>query len=482
MPYHVKWWWVGSSGKTPSRGDRALSIDRTQDAAVWPVGDDEMAGRIRSHDWSGSPFGPLAAWPQSLRTLVEMSLASPLPIALICGAEQLLLYNDACARLMGDSHPDALGCLAFSFPEGLSDAGPIHGDLLAGEARVFHNRPWVFEQEGKLTTGYFDAYFTPVRNEGGRVAYVHASILPGSPVPAAASDAMPASPQVGDSPDALLLLDVDQMRVEYASPALQRILGEKHRAPVSDFRLWADLLVPEDRPVLDEHLARSAAGAHTVASYRIVRRSDEKVVHVRHSSFPAALDERPGRRIASLIQDVTQSARATARLEEERERFRLLIQSLPQLVWRSADDGLWTWASPQWLAFTGQTQEQSNGWGWLDAIHPDDRQATMLAWHEARPHGTLDVRYRVHRASDGAWRWVQTRSLPRRAAPTGAEPDGRIIEWIGISTDVDDLTRMERELDDLATSLERRTAGMRQVIRALANVDPAEVPDSPGGA
>lgn len=55
------------------------------------------------------------------------------------------------------------------------------------------------------------------------------------------------------------------------------------------------------------------------------------------------------------------------------------MEGIPQLVWRSCDKGLWSWASPQWLEFTGQIQEESQGLGWLAVIHPDDYEATELA-------------------------------------------------------------------------------------------------------
>ena len=95
----------------------------------------------------------------------------------------------------------------------------------------------------------------------------------------------------------------------------------------------------------------------------------------------------------------------------------------------TAREGHWTWASPQWLDYTGQSQEESHGLGWLDMVHPDDHPVTQQAWDEARPHGRMTVEYRVRRASDGAWRWHQTCSVPVRDAP---EPDGRISRfWSG---------------------------------------------------
>lgn len=436
---------------------------------TWPAGDSDTAELIRHHDWSASSLGAIEKWPQSLRTLVDICLAHPLPCAVVCGPEGLLLYNDLCASLQGDAHPRALGQPAASgFPEALSDIGPIHERLLVGEAMVFRKRPWVFRRQGVPSTGHYDAFFTPVRDDLGAFAHTFAIILDAH----ADSPAAPAQAgiQQATAPDALWILDVDRMRLDYASPALDRLLGESRAMVQADFHRWIDLVHPEDVAAVEDHLTRSAAGEALVAQYRIVRSCDARIALVRHTSFPMqGTGGSPGR-VAGLVQDVTAIEQANIELQVERERYRTLAEGIASLVWRSCDEGLWTWAGPQWLDFTGQTQEQSHGWGWLDAVHPDDRDATIQAWHQARPHGMLDAHFRLKRASDQTWRWHQTRSLPRRAEAKPNEPAGEIIEWLGSTTDVDDLKRLQAQQSDLIADLEHRTTSLKGVIRTLGGV------------
>ena len=126
----------------------------------------------------------------------------------------------------------------------------------------------------------------------------------------------------------------------------------------------------------------------------------------------------------------------------------ILVEGVPQLLWRSSNMGHWTWSSRQWQAFTGQTLAQSLDRGWLDAVHPDDRGRTLEAWEGAVPHGELETDFRVRRASDGTYLWHRTRSSPVRNA------SGQIVEWLGSTTDVDELKtlqdRQSKLLDDLA--------------------------------
>jgi PAS domain S-box-containing protein len=131
-------------------------------------------------------------------------------------------------------------------------------------------------------------------------------------------------------------------------------------------------------------------------------------------------------------------SRSEQNRHEMEERQRVLLEGMPQLVWRSQADGRWTWASPQWFRFTGQTEAESLGSGWLNALHPDDRDLVQVAWASAAANGILDVNYRLRRAADGSFLWHHTRALPVRT------PEGKVSEWLGTSTDIEELKRAER--------------------------------------
>ena len=73
------------------------------------VGSGEMADLIRRKDWSRTPLGPIDGWPQSLRTVVDLCLASNFPINIIWGPQHTQIYNDGYRVVCGDAHPRALG-------------------------------------------------------------------------------------------------------------------------------------------------------------------------------------------------------------------------------------------------------------------------------------------------------------------------------------------------------------------------------------
>src|SRR5688572_26105090 len=77
--------------------------------ATWPPGGGEMGARIRAYDWSKNPLGPTENWPQTLKAIVEFTLASPQPTKILWGPELIQLYNDPFAAIIGDKHPAGLG-------------------------------------------------------------------------------------------------------------------------------------------------------------------------------------------------------------------------------------------------------------------------------------------------------------------------------------------------------------------------------------
>jgi PAS domain S-box-containing protein len=148
---------------------------------------------------------------------------------------------------------------------------------------------------------------------------------------------------------------------------------------------------------------------------------------------------------------LAQTRRSSASLRESEERYRTLATQIPQLVFRSKSSGERTWGSPQWVSYAGMSEEASVGLGWMDAVHPQDREATTAAWAASESVGQFSVEHRIRRASDGTYRWFQSRATPVRG--------GRgLVEWLGTSTDIDDQIRAREALARSSEELEARVA------------------------
>jgi PAS domain S-box-containing protein len=157
---------------------------------------------------------------------------------------------------------------------------------------------------------------------------------------------------------------------------------------------------------------------------------------------------------AALAVDNARLFRDALKLEQ---RFRSLVTASAQAVWVTLPDGDVVEDSPSWRAFTGQTYEEWVGQGWLDAVHPEDREAAARAWREAVARRSLyEVEYRLRRP-DGSYTPTRVRGVPVLNA------DGGVREWVGTNTDI----TAQRRAEEGTRRLERERAARRlEALRA----------------
>ena len=148
----------------------------------------------------------------------------------------------------------------------------------------------------------------------------------------------------------------------------------------------------------------------------------------------------------SALRDITERKRAEQSLRESEERFRLVANTAPVMIWLSGPDKLCTYFNQQWLEFTRRPLEAELGNGWAEGVHPDDLKACLETYKRAfDKRESFDMQYRLRR-HDGQYRWLQDKGVPR------FEPDGSFAGYIGSCNDITD-----RELAaDLLGSLGRR--------------------------
>jgi PAS domain S-box-containing protein len=146
--------------------------------------------------------------------------------------------------------------------------------------------------------------------------------------------------------------------------------------------------------------------------------------------------------------NITDRKQLEATLRHSEQRYRSLIEATSQIIWDTKAEGEFVTEQPGWSAFTGQTFDELKGWGWLNAVHPDDQAYTTQVWSAAVGNQTLyEVEHRLRR-HDGMYRYMSVRAVPV------FEEDGTVREWIGIHTDVTDRKRAEAEQQKLITLID----------------------------
>ena len=148
-----------------------------------------------------------------------------------------------------------------------------------------------------------------------------------------------------------------------------------------------------------------------------------------------------------LEKEIAQRRRMEIALRESEERFRVMADAAPVLVWTTGRDSRCDYVNRPWLEFTGHTLESELGDGWIDSLHPDDRAATLETYRAAfRARDQFRMEYRLRR-HDGIYRWVLDVGAPRYTL------DGTFAGYIGSAVDVTEHKTAQRALSNLSQKL-----------------------------
>ena len=147
------------------------------------------------------------------------------------------------------------------------------------------------------------------------------------------------------------------------------------------------------------------------------------------------------RRVAALEASEAEWRRTEEALQVSEERFRLLVEAIPQPIWRSDADGNVIEFNRRWHEYTGQTVEEAKASGWTKALHPDEAAMVVNKVRAGITSGAaIEIVNRLRRASDGSYRWHLARAVPMN------DRGGKIIGWFGCATDIDDQKRAQEAL------------------------------------
>ena len=140
--------------------------------------DDDMKQRIQAFDWTATRLGPLASWPQSLRTAVDIVTASAVPMLLLWGEDGIMIYNDGYARIAGSRHPDILGAPVLqAWPEVADFNRRVLEVGLSDETLSFKDKHLVLKRRGEPEDVWMNLDYSPVKDEAGAVAGVLAIVV-----------------------------------------------------------------------------------------------------------------------------------------------------------------------------------------------------------------------------------------------------------------------------------------------------------------
>lgn len=228
-------------------------------------------------------------------------------------------------------------------------------------------------------------------------------------------------------------------------PTWTRLSG---RAPEAAYgQGWEAAVHPDDLPGVREQWRLCVASAAPLDVECRVRDATGAWRWVRNRA--AARLDALGRAVCwyGLLEDVHERKSAEQALRDSEDRLRGMADSVPAMIWLADVTGTKSYVSRSWAERTGQSAPQALGWGWLEAVHPDDRSQVRASVEQACAAGTgLRMEYRVRR-HDGRWAWVIDVSEPR------LDPQGTVLGFAGSILDLTERKASESALEESAACI-----------------------------
>ncbi len=184
------------------------------------------------------------------------------------------------------------------------------------------------------------------------------------------------------------------------------------------------------------------------------------------------LEERVEERTKELERRAEALQRLNLKLAHKNQELDAILHTAPDIIFSRHADGNRDYISDRFYEYTGAASGSANGVGWMDYVHPEDRDEAIVRWErcvESRTH--YEAEYRL-RSGDGGFRWFRARAVPIR------DDQGTIARWYGTCSDIHDSKVLEQSIRDMATRLERmvdnRTAELRRLSVRLMTMQDQE--------
>ena len=244
--------------------------------------------------------------------------------------------------------------------------------------------------------------------------------------------------------DGVLIVDAGSSHIIDANPFLTELLGYRREELVGK-ELWEIGLYRDIEANKAAFRELQEQGYVRYDNYPLVAK-DGRQVDVEFVSNMYDVGEIQV--IQCNIRDITGRKQSEDAVRTSEQRYRTLVSASSAIVWNTSATGQFVTEQPSWTAFTGQSLDQLLGWGWLDCVHPDDRENTAQAVAALSTQGVGQVEQQRLRRADGEYRHMSVRVVPI------FDQAGAIKEWVGVHTDVTNQMRAEAERVELLARLQ----------------------------
>jgi PAS domain S-box-containing protein len=377
----------------------------------WLIGAGEIADLIRSMDWSATPLGARDEWPPSLRTAVNLILASRFPMAVLWGRELIMIYNEGYRTMAADQHPRAMGkSNRETWPEVWHLNGPIFDKVMTrGEAVYLEDQLFPLERKGFLEEAYFTLCFSPIYLESGAIGGTLATLLETTERLAAEKALKEREAELREAQRLAHLgswtLDVRTGQLTL-SDEVHRIFGRREPPPRFGEFTWEGCAVygPDEQARVQALVERCLRENRPYEFESEIIRPDgtRRTIFARGEPVAGASGEVT--KLRGMVLDITERKRAEAAAQAQRQLLQSVLDHLPAAVCViGGSDQRIQFMNPAYAAIApgkkemvGKTLDEL----WSETKHEFGALCRRVL-ETGEPHHAIDERYTIRRADDG---------------------------------------------------------------------------------
>jgi PAS domain S-box-containing protein len=377
---------------------------------------------------------------QTNQTLTTLIAASPLAIALIKPDAEVKLWNQAAESLFGWSESEVLGRpIPIVSEEQLNECLQLRAAVAGGET-FLGMETYRQKRDGSKVIVSLSA--APLYGDNGGVSeivVIFQDITAQKRAEAALRQLNKRFQGAMQAVDGIVFEWNLPENSVYRSEGLFQLLGVKPEDADPTSEWWGQRIHPDDLIYLQSKLASITSADRYQDEYR-VRHQDGSWVDVWERGCLQRDEHGKIIAVVGFTTNITDRKLALSQLQESEERYRYLVESIPQLVWTADIQGNLLDVNQRWSTYTGLTLDRVPAEGWQAIVHPEDLPELTARWRAAQQAGSdYQAEGRLRRC-DGTYRWHLHQAIPI------ADECGQVTRWFGTATDIQDRKQAEAAL------------------------------------
>lgn len=385
---------------------------------------------------------------------------------------KFIQVNEAYPKIFGYSQEEFshMSISSISHPDELDGDKKIIGDLLTGKMQIVGREKKYLHRSGEIIWG---RVFGTIVYDGDKNPKYIVGVLEDITEQRKAEEL-----QRENDERLRLVIDAAQIGIWDFEPLTGKLMWDARckqmfgMAPDdhADYEIFLKGIHPEDRAAADtanQNAMQGVDNGEYDLEYRTIGLRDGKLRWVRAKGRSYKNVEGVTYRYAGTVIDITEQKLREQHLREQEQRFRLLANSIPQIVWTTDEGGVVDYISGRWETCTGQKPTYDN-FSFRELMHPDDRPGVVAMWNECMEKGVAySGEYRLQNIRTNEYRWYSCTTAPLR------DDTGKVIKWVGSATDIHDqktakenleirVAQRTKELSDLNNRLEKSNEELEQ--------------------